>query len=94
MILYVIIGTLAAFGFVCFLGILLSICPKGAAPLIILYCRGQKPKLAILCFLRELGILRGTLLLVDCGEKPPLPKPYISCCTKEELSEILAQEAK
>lgn len=90
--LYVILGTLAAFGGLCFLGILLGICFRGKTPLVILYCQGKTPVLGLLCFLRELGILRGKLLLVD--GQPPLNRPYIACCTKEELPKILAQEAK
>ena len=90
--LYVIFGTLAAFGFVCFLGILLGIGFRSKAPLVVLCCRGKTPVLGLLCFLRELGILRGKLLLV--GAEPPLRRPYIACCTEEELTQILAQEAK
>ncbi len=68
---YLLVGALAAFGSLCALWALLGwLLPGGRGLTAVCFCGpglGQLPALRRWCWLRDLGLIRGKLLIVDCG---------------------------
>lgn len=97
-----IIGTLAAFGAVCVLWALAGwIMSDKQSGTVVIRCRPGNPELGcvrrFVC-LRELGLIRCTILLVDCGlteqdrkELAPMEQ-YVEICSRETLLDRLETE--
>ncbi len=99
---FVLIGALAAFGLVCALWALAGwLLPGGRGGGAVCLCKPGLKNLAAVrrfCLLRELGLFRGPIWLVDCG----LPDEEVQelsrlgrgteLCTMEVLKERLEQE--
>ena len=102
MILWIILTVLAAFGLLCaawaLFGLLLR-GQRGAAMICI--CRGaveEEQTIRHCAWLRDVGLFRGPLLLVDAGMSPEERSRLLRCsrggeiCTTEELASRLEQE--
>lgn len=97
----VIMGALAAFGAFCGLWVLAGwLLTAGQGGITVLLCVGKwkpVPFVRRWCFLRELGLFRGELLLVDLGMTPGEKERLENCrfveiCRLEELESRLELE--
>lgn len=104
MVWYAVIGALAAFGLVCALWAGLGwLIPGAKGGVLVCLCASGENAEAFLCrcrWLRDLGLLRGPLLLVRQGITPVEEQrllrryPGIEFCSPEELSSRLELERK
>ena len=102
--LYFFIGALAALGALCALWAMLGKWLGGRANFVaICFCRDAYSAFSALArwrWLRGMGLIRGRLLLIDCGineeEKQVLSSRGVDfvCCRPSELAEILELERK
>ena len=100
----ILMGVLAAFGFACALWALAGwLLPGGRGSTAVCLCRPglkEMPTVRRLCWLRDVGLYRGAVLLVDCGlsekERQHLSRMGrgIEFCSPEELPFRLEQERK
>ena len=94
MLWYVIIGFLAAFGALCALWVLLGAWLTDAAPCcVVLFPAPGREEAAVRRFLwlRELGLIKGRLILV-CDTPPAHLPSVVECMTREQYGQTLEQE--
>ena len=102
MILWIILTVLAAFGLLCAAWALFGILLRGQrGAVMVCFCRGteeEEQTLRHCAWLRDMGLFRGPLLLVDAGMTPDSRDRLLRCgrggelCTTEELASRLEQE--
>lgn len=100
----IVMGVLAAFGFICVLWALAGwLLPGGLGSAAVCLCHpGLKELSAVrrLCWLRDVGLYRGAIFLVDCGISETEQKYLtqighgVEICSLEELSFRLEKERK
>ena len=100
--LWIILIILAAFGLLCAVWALFGVfLPGQRGAVMVCVCRGAAEEEQILrhcAWLRDLGLFRGPLLLVDAGMTPDERSRLLRCgrggeiCTTEELASRLEQE--